>query len=86
MKSARARGVCPGARPGPAQPRSTEVLTHSSFVKTNILAETSSIFWLQNAICYHPWASSTPTTAVTPSKPPIIPPIRPKSYVPSPSS
>ena len=32
MKSARARGVCPGARPGPAQPRPTDTLTPSSFV------------------------------------------------------
>ena len=32
MKSARARGVCPGARPGPAQPRATDTLIPSSFV------------------------------------------------------
>ena len=82
MKSARARDVSRGQ----AGSRSTDTLTQLSFVKTSKMNETSSTFWLRNAIHHHPWASSTPIIAIAPMKPPLIPPIRPKSYVPGPSS
>ena len=76
MKSARARGVCPGARPRSAQPMPNRYPSSLVFRKNNKIAETSSTFWLRNAIHYHLWASSNPTTAIAPMKPPIIPPIR----------
>ena len=50
MKSARARGVCPGARPGPAQPRPTDTLTPSSFVNMRCFSRRYCKFDLSRAI------------------------------------
>ena len=49
---------------GPGRVPLNLVLVPVSFVELINIIKTSSMLWLQCTIYYHPWVSSTPTTAI----------------------
>ena len=70
MKSARARGVSPGARPGPAHAllnRGSETPAVRKHKQRSRLIDPSSLFWPGSTTYYYPWMYPDETTNQIPN-------------------